>query len=137
MDRNVKIAIIADTQQKLNKRMKKWCEAESAFIEKRSFVHNYNDIFVDKNNRQFKIEKTILKMSLSTNSSANVDEAMRHIETQYSLYAKSIDKKDELYASYQPIKFIFYGLHYIDEDIVELQYGLSDILGEATNIKYI
>lgn len=149
MDRNAKINIIADIQKELNKRMKKWCEAESSFIEKRSFVHKDPDVFIDKQGKKFKVNK---KYSTFTDifDNYNLNEVFDHrivedwvsdlftfVNRWYSKYAQSIQNQDELYASYQPIKFVFYGLHYIDENTIELQYGFADVIDNTTNIQYI
>lgn len=141
--RNMKLEIISNTQKELNKRMKKWCAAESPFCEKRSIPNGDSSVFTVSNGEEFTINKVIQRYTNIFNSpysNANymktVDRIVHRLNQEYASYAQSLDR-DKLESIYKPIKFIFYGLQYIDENTVELQYGFSNIIEPVDNITFI
>jgi hypothetical protein len=135
--RNQKLSTIADMQSALNKRMKKWCSTSSNFIEKRSVPNGDSKVFQNLNGDKFTINKEKVKLFSTPEITIQVEQIIRFFDKSYSMHSKSIKNQDELYSINQGIKFIFYGLHYINEETVELQYGFSNIIDDVDNIEYI
>lgn len=150
-EKYLKIGIIADIQQAVNSQIKEWCRLENKTIEKRSFIHGDSTIFKDKNDKSFTITKekinfnnifknhSVEDLSKLNKSIVNGMSGyfVNYIKQQYPNYAKTILNRGQLVEYHQPIKFIFYGLHYIDENTVQLQYGLTNIIDEMENIDYV
>lgn len=146
--RNLKISIIADIQSKLNKEMKKWCEVDSKFIEKRSVPHGDSKIFTDQNDTQLTInvktsvpldifkdyqdEQILAKQSLIVKDT--VDYCMDYVQSYYVNYASSQEVVSNIY---QGIKFVFHGLIYVDENTVRLDFSLADTNDPVAIIEYI
>lgn len=142
--REQKIIAIAETQKKLNKKIQEWLLKENNTLEKRSSIHGNSDIFKDIMDKEFTI---IPEVATSGNifdgiySNANPDRAaesfMQYIDSRYRLHAKEIKNREDLQNIKHPVKFIYHGLHYIDEDTVELRFGLTNIVDSVDNIEYI
>lgn len=149
-EKKLKISIIADVQSKLNKRMKDWCSQESPTIERRSAIHGDSDVFQNYFGRKFTIEKrrvlckdyfqayTLEDLQLDASSIIKHKEksTMEFFLSVYRDYANTLDR-DTLFDELRAIKFVFYGLHFIDEDTVELQYGITNVVEPVDNINYI
>lgn len=140
--REQKINAIAETQQKLNKKIQEWVLKENNTLEKRSSVHGNSDVFKDIMGKEFTIiPETITMYDFFTefyvSADKTADSMMQTIDLFYRLHAKKIENREDLQSTKHAVKFIYHGLHYIDEDTVELKFGLTNIIDPVDNIQYI
>lgn len=149
--RNLKISIIADIQSQVDKEIKKWCAVDSKFIEKRSIPHGDSKVFKDKRGKSFTINKKVIELNRLFKGyypdetqlkkpliiKTIADDLVKHMQDDYSLHAKCIQNREELSSYHQGVKFIFHGLIYINEDTVQLEYGLTNIVDDVDNTQYV
>lgn len=140
--REQKIIAIAETQKKLNKKIQEWLLKENNTLEKRSSIHGNSDIFKDIMDKEFTIVPETMTMhnffnDFYTSPNSTADGIMQTIDLFYRLHTKGIKNREDLQNIKHPVKFVYHGLHYIDEDTVELRFGLTNIVDSVDNIEYI
>lgn len=143
MTREQKIKTIAETQQKLNKKIQEWRLKENNTLEKRSSVHGSSAVFKDIMDKEFTIIPEVQTMDNMfdehrvKNPEKIANAFMEYIDIRYREHAKKIKNREDLQNVKHAVKFIYHGLHYIDEDTVELRFGLTNIVDSVDNIEYI